>query len=261
MEDRTISIQSLTVYYRTDGDTKNPPVILLNGWGARVNSFPFNSERVIHELAGHNFYVVSPEHPGLMRSETPKEVWGFEEYAEYLREFIEKLNISSPIIIGQSFGGGVATAYAGKYSDKIKTLVLVCSGLSYDKYLRLFSRFKLYGANFLWILHEKWVPRLIKRWLISTALGVPWENVEGEPYEQRMTMWKIFENWRLPNVYSQIRARTILVWGTQDRLFPISEVRKVLKELPQGELYTVFGGHSVLYTRPREIVNLIVSKL
>lgn len=261
VQDHTIPVKGLFVYYRTAGNPSRQTVILLNGWGARVNSFPFNSERVIKEFARHDFYVVSPEHPGLMRSETPQETWGFREYAEYLDEFIVKLNIQNPIIIGQSFGGAVATVYAAEHWERIKTLVLVCSGLSDNRRLHLFSQLKIYGPNFLFVVTKPWIPRLLKKCLVTAALGVPWEHVEKEPWERRAAMGKIFANWKLPNVYSRIRVRTILIWGTQDRLFPLREVKKVLKELPQGELYTVFGGHSVLYMRPREIVDLIVGKL
>ena len=91
MEDHTIFIQDLKVYYRTAGNHKNPPVVLLNGWGAKVRGLFPNSEKVIKEFVLHNFYVISPEHPGLMRSETPKTIWGPKEYGEYIEEFIEKL--------------------------------------------------------------------------------------------------------------------------------------------------------------------------
>lgn len=261
VQDHTIPIKNISVYYRTAGGPSHQAIILLNGWGARVWSFPFNSERVIGEFARRGFYVISPEHPGLMRSETPKTVWGFREYAEYLDEFIAKLNIQNPIIIGQSFGGAVATAYAAEHWELIKTLVLVCSGLSDNRRLHLFSRLKLYGPNFLWLVTKPYVPRFFKKCLVASALGVPWEQAGKEPWERRAIMSKIFANWFLPDVYPKIKVRTILIWGNNDLLFPLSMAKEVTKKLPHGELYTVFGGHSVLYFRPKEIVSLIAGKL
>lgn len=261
IQDHQITILGLNVYYRTAGNPKNPPLILLNGWGARLNGPVIASDKVIRELARHGFFVYSPEHPGLMRSETPKAVWGFKEYAEYVGEFIEKLNIRTPIVLGQSFGGAVATAYAAEHSDKIKALVLVNAGLSSDKKHEFFLRHRFYGQYFTKMLLARFIPKVFKKFLVASVLGVPWKYIGKENFEARSTMGEIFNRWRLPNLYSLIRAKTLLIWGRNDVLFPPSSAKEVEKELPNAELFIIGGGHGVIYARPKKVIDLIVSKL
>mgnify|MGYP001581582552 FL=1 len=213
IENHQVIIKNLNVYYRTCGDIKNPPLILLNGWGARLTKLPFfknhlNSEAAIHEFARHGFYVYSPEHPGLMRSETPKTVWEPKDYVDYLKAFVDRLKIKDFILVGQSFGGAIATLYTATYPNGIKTLVLAGAGLSHDK--KFFLAFKR-RKYFVWILRTNFIPGFIKKIFVSLYLGVPWSEVEKENYERRSIMWNIFSNWSLPNVYAEIKARTILI--------------------------------------------------
>ncbi|MBI2640534.1 MAG: alpha/beta hydrolase [Candidatus Sungbacteria bacterium] len=261
MQDQQVKIDGLNVYYRTAGDPKNPALVLLNGWGAKVRgSFP-NSAKVIKEFARHNFYVISPEHPGLMRSETPKAIWGPMWYVGYVEEFVEKLGLQSFILVGQSFGGAIATAYAAEHSEKVKTLVLVNAGLTRDKAYRFVFRHFTLATHIAGMLRSEYVPVFFKKIIVWLGLGGPWDYIEKESFRKRAIMGDIFRRWSLPNVYSQIRARTILIWGSNDALFPLSSAREVEKEIPSAKLYTIFGGHSVLYARPKEVVNLIVNKL
>lgn len=261
VEEHIISIKSLKVHYRTAGDPKNPTLILLNGWGAKVRgTFP-NSEKVIKEFTRHGFYVISPEHPGLMRSETPKSVWGPEDYTEYLQEFVEKLGLRGFVLVGQSFGGAIATAYAAEHPEKIKALVLVNAGLTRDKAYHFVFRHFILAPRLTGILRSEYTPSFFKKIIAWLGLGVPWTHIEKEQFERRAIMGEIFRKWSLPNVYSKIRARTILIWGSNDALFPLSSAREVEKEIPNAKLHTIFGGHSVLYAHPQKVIGLIVSKL
>lgn len=261
VEDHQITVKSLHVWYRTSGVPRDSPVVLLNGWGARLSGLVIASNKVIKELARHGFYVYSLEHPGLMRSETPKSVWGFKEYAEYVEEFIEKLDIQKPIVMGQSFGGAVATAYAAWHSDKIATLVLVNAGLSSDKKHEFFLRHRFYGQYFTKILRSRFVPPMLKKLLAAAVLGIPWKHVGKESFEARSIMGEIFNQWHLPNLYSQIKTRTFLIWGKNDILFPPSSAQEVEKELPNAKLFIIGGGHGVIYAQPKKVVNLAVKNL
>src|SRR3989344_7259663 len=116
--DHKIVIDDLEIYYRTAGSPEKQHLIFLHGWAARLDG-PLGGDKVILELSKY-FYVIAPEHPGLMRSMPPKEIWGLDDYAHALIKLLKPLNLVRPIIMGQSFGGGVATAYAKLYPEEIK---------------------------------------------------------------------------------------------------------------------------------------------
>ena len=257
---KEIIIKGLKVYYSTAGNPQNQVIVFLNGWGARFSGI-FGSRKIIKQLAGRGFFVYSPEHPGLMRSETPKYVWGVEEYVADLNDFITKLNIQNLILIGQSFGGSIATAYAYRHSANLKTLILVSSGVSSDKPNGRFFWAWFYGKLFKKLLLAPLAPRILKKILVSWFLGVPWNFTQKNTFEEHSIMGEIFKNWLLENRYAQIKIKTILVWGKRDTLIPISSAEKVVQELSHGILFKLNGGHSILYTRTKMVVNFIAGKI
>lgn len=123
LTDHKTSIDGTIVYYRAGGDPAKPHLIFFNGWGARLNGI-FGSDKVIEELSKH-FYVVSPELPGFMRSEPPKEVWKVDDFATFIYKLLQPLNLENPVVMGQSFGGGVAALYTMNFVRKAKCLILV----------------------------------------------------------------------------------------------------------------------------------------
>ena len=123
--EKQITIDGLNVFYQTSGHPKSRPIIFLHGWGGRQkNIFGRGRQNVTAKLSKH-FFVYSVELPGLIRSEPPRKVWDMEDYAKVTRSFIKMLRIDRPIIMGQSFGGGVATTYAGLYPSDVPYLILI----------------------------------------------------------------------------------------------------------------------------------------
>ncbi len=261
ISDQRVTIKGLAVYYRTSGNPQNPPLILLNGWGVRLAGHILPSNQVIAEFAQRGFYVYSPEHPGFMRSETPKTPWNFKDYASYLQDFIEKTNIRNPVIVGQSFGGAIATAYAATHSLAIQALILTGAGLGkgYGRRFRYLKPFLL--PTYLEIIMWLWLPKICKKIFIWSALGVPWNHIEKESFHARATMSAIFKQWFLPDLYARITVPTLFVWGRGDFLFPISSAKRAAAAMPYAKFISVPGGHSVLYFHPRKIVNTIIKGL
>ncbi|MBI3334959.1 MAG: alpha/beta hydrolase [Candidatus Portnoybacteria bacterium] len=147
IEDYKKRIDGLNMYYRIAGSPKSEPIIFLHGWGSRINPLPFTLYKgttgVIEELANY-FYVFAPELPGLLRSDAPKAVWNYEEFAKIIYILALSIGWEKSIIMGQSFGGGVATAFAKLYPDYTKALVIVDSVVS-DL-----------PMNSYWVLLYKW---------------------------------------------------------------------------------------------------------
>jgi len=259
IENKSLVIQGLNVFYRTCGDPKNHLLVFLNGWGARTGGPFLSSKNVIQAFANQGFYVVSPEHPGLMRSDPPQSLWGPEKYVEYIEEFRKKLGLEKFILVGQSFGGAIVTLYAAYYPAQVSALVLISAGLSKDlSYRFVFDRF-VFMSRFLILFDAKWIPKFFKQLLIWAALGVPYDSLKNTPIEHYRIMGEIFKSWSLPNVYSQIKAKTLLIWGIGDTLFPLSSAKKVATLIPNAKLISIRGGHSFLYIRPHKTAKLIAS--
>ena len=55
---------------------------------------------------------------------------GAQEAADFVRSILKKENISKAVLIGYSYGGGVAQYFAEKYPDLLDKLVLSHTGLA-----------------------------------------------------------------------------------------------------------------------------------
>ncbi len=261
IEDHTVEIDGLTMYYRTAGNPSAAPLVFLHGWGATLGK-RCSTDHVIEALSQH-FYVVAPEHPGLIRSDAPEELWSYEEYAGALRQFLTLLQIKKPIIMGQSFGGGIASAYASSYPTDISSLVLVDSVMT-NRPFSFGMRIKHTWDRFMvMVLDSSDAPTILKKLVINLYLGTPFEFISEDTIQKAATMPRIDMNKDLnePLIldYRKFPIPFLLVWGDTDTWnTPIQRAREIHATVPGSTLIVIPGTHTVLYQRPQEIVGLIV---
>lgn len=264
VHDYTVDIDGLTEYYHTAGDPAKQPIVFLHGWGARPGE-RCSTDHVIAALAGH-FYVVAPEHPGLIRSEAPKELWSYGEFAGALHRLLAFLELKNPIIMGQSFGGGVATAYVARYPSNVKSLILVDSNMTNEPRNTYWKAKQAWNRLSHKLLTSPLVPTPIKKLVINLYFGTPLRFINEETVVEKSFMSLINERLKsdksLDLDYREIRTPTMLIWGDKDTFVtPLQRAKEIHKEIEGSKLIIVKGGHTVLFQRPKEIVDLIVSAL
>ena len=75
----------------------------------------------------------------------PKESWTLAQWGDDVRAFCETLGIERPIVLGVSFGGMVAMAYATRHPSHPGKLILISAeakgGSHFEKRVELFERF------------------------------------------------------------------------------------------------------------------------
>ncbi len=97
---------------------EGPVILMLHGWKDSLNTF----DKLVPLLPGYR--VIRLDMPGFGASDAPRNAWGVGEYVDFVKAFIEKLNISPEIIVGHSFGGRIAIKGVGTGVLKPKMLVL-----------------------------------------------------------------------------------------------------------------------------------------
>jgi proline iminopeptidase len=90
--------------------------------------------------------IVYLDHRGNGRSEDgPREGWNLTQWGDDVHAFCEALGIVDPIVLGASFGGMVALAYATRHPAHPAKLILIstaAAGAEYlDRRIELFERF------------------------------------------------------------------------------------------------------------------------
>jgi pimeloyl-ACP methyl ester carboxylesterase len=259
IEDHTTEVDGITIHYRTLGQTEQQPLIFIHGWGGTYN----NNDAVTTALYEQGFQVYTMEVPGLDRSSTPNTHWANDDYARYFAKVVEKLGIEKPIIVGQSFGGGIAASYALLFPDKIKYLILIDSNTT-DKDFLYPKLVRLLGNIFTSSLQSRIIPNAIKDTFISLMLSVPNDQISQSSYSERSAMGQTFILTHTENQFEKLKSisvPTILIWGESDKKVTLEQAKKMQKRLQKSTLSTLPGGHTVIYKDPEAVANLIRAEI
>ncbi len=103
-------------------DAEAPPIALIHGLGGSIRHF---TGTLMPELArAHR--VVAFDRPGYGLSTRPQEgAARLRDQAAILRSALQQLGLARPVLVGHSFGGGVALAYALAHPEDASGLALL----------------------------------------------------------------------------------------------------------------------------------------
>lgn len=258
-------VDGLTVHYRVAGNPSLPQLVLFHGWGAweRYPIVGLGIDGVMASLS-EKFYVIAPEHPGLIRSDPPPEIWSFQEYASFYYKFLISLGIKQPIMVGQSYGGGIAATYASLYPNSVSHLVMVDAVIG-PRGSDWFSRISMWWAEkFTEILNSEKFPFFIKQISARFYLGVPWKKLTPENIGQYSKMGQINKRDDFSVDFSLLPMPITFLWGKKDNggRTSISRAEVVYKSVKNpASFLRVEGGHTIFYWKPKEISQLIVNEI
>ena len=233
-----IEIQNLTINYIQYGQGKD--IILLHGWGQNIE--------MMKPLGNHfsnSYRITILDLPGFGASEEPKEAWTIDDYAQMLEEFIKKLEIKKPIVIGHSFGGRLAIRYSAR--NPIEKLVLFGSPC-----IRIQEELSLY-VKFLKKL--KTLPGM-------NRLGEFMKQYIGSrDYKQatpvmRQTLVEVV-NEDLSKYAREIEEPTLLIWGENDTEAPINEAKELEKIMIDAALISLPGTHYAYLENLQQVLTIL----
>ena len=101
------------------------PVVLLHGWALAHHTY----RDVIASIAGQGCRVIAPAMPGFGGThELPASDFSMAGYGRWVADLLEALGVTEPaVVVGHSFGGGVAIRLSHDHPDRVRSLVLVNS--------------------------------------------------------------------------------------------------------------------------------------
>lgn len=102
-------------------ESDKPPVILIHGASVNLRDMKL----ALGDELAKSRRVIIVDRPGRGYSTRPGDGWRLDEQARLIREAAAAVGAQRPIVVGQSFGGAVALAYALQYQDEMSGLVLL----------------------------------------------------------------------------------------------------------------------------------------
>lgn len=213
-------IKKLNIRYKKTG--KGQPILLLHGWACDLTIF----EKVQNELE-NKFQVYSIDLPGFGESEAPNEIWGVEEYTQFIETFIQTQFIENPILIGHSFGGRISILYASRNNTN-KIILVDSAGVKPKRKLKYYLKIYSYKGvkKVVNLVFSKQKANSILETFRKQSGSNDYQNASGI---MRNILVKVV-NEDLQHVMPKIKVPTLLIWGENDTATPVSDA-KIMEKL------------------------------
>jgi pimeloyl-ACP methyl ester carboxylesterase len=219
-EEKSIAVFGQTIRYWDVGS--GPVVVLVHGLGSAKDN---DWGRVVAPLS-RKYRVIAPDQIGFGHSDKPLLDYKIQTYVDFLNEFLRDLKIEKASLVGESLGGWISALYVAEASGgaplvPAQRLVLVdAAGLQQDKPIpnlnpaTLEDMRKVLEAVFY---DTSWVTAPVLQQIFADKLakhdGYTVHSILSNP---------ALASERMDSRLAEIKVPTLVVWGKQDTLLPIS---------------------------------------
>lgn len=241
--EKDIELQGVKLHYDVDGPETGQPVVLMHGWGCDHTTVA----SIANTLIKGGLRVYNLDLPGHGKSDEPDDVWGVERFTECVEEFISKLGLKNPILIGHSFGGRIAILLSSRHPEIQKVILVDAAGIKPKRKPKYYIKVYSYKAvKHLAKLLGKAGDKLLDRWRSKTGSA----DYRNSSPRMRAVMSRCV-NEDLKHVMPSIKASTLLIWGADDTATPLSDAKTMEKLIPDAGLVSFEGcGHYSFLDNP-----------
>lgn len=251
MAEEKININGLEINYKIAG--QGPAILVLHGWGGSSDSW-METQKILSQ----EYRVVIPDLPGFGKSAPPANPWGVGDYMDFVLKFTQRLNLEKFFLIGHSFGGRISIKFTGKYPERVKSLILCDSaGIKPKPGLKTIIIFWLARTG-----NAVFTPRIFKRFKDSVR-NLFYVLIRNRDYAKangvmKETIKRVLSEDLLLEL-SDIKKKTLIVWGEVDRMVPLKYAYIFKEKIEGARLETLPKiGHSPHLEVPRKFSEIIL---
>ncbi len=247
LKDQFIKVGSINTCYWSAG-SKGPAVLLLHGLGGAKENWKENLE-----CLAKSYQVYALDLPGYGLTDKPSVTYTLPYFTQFLHDFMDRVNVARSSLVGNSLGGVIALDYTIHHPDRIDKLVLVdpaCLGTACHPMLRL-GTLPILGELSARPGRER--SRRVARFVTYNPRLIPEERVEQHyrrsilpgAQEAFLSTARSFIDLRgfrksvvqpLAEGLPTIAAPTLIIWGKEDRLVPVSQAEAAKERIPNVQL-------------------------
>ena len=254
---KQMKVDKLDIHYFTGGEGE--PLVVIHGGGSGAGNWRQN----VSELCEH-YRVYVPDLPGFGHSQSLEGSYSIAEFVDFVEDFTRGLGLERFHLVGHSLGGGIALHYALKFPHRLGKLVLVNS-LCLGNEIALWVRF-LSSSVFCRSLGVA-ATAVLKavKWLVNLVYA-PLKFVNPLP-RASITLGESMTTLNeqtavLAHRLSELIMPTLLVWGANDGIVPVSQAYAAAQVIPDCQLHVFEGcGHSAWRQKIKEFSLLLTTFL
>ncbi|MBI1330530.1 MAG: alpha/beta fold hydrolase [Alphaproteobacteria bacterium] len=248
---KTVDTHHVPVRYYEGG--KGEPLVFLHGAGGIVPNDPF-----LEKLAA-KYHVYAPLLPGYGDSEECPELRDMLDITLHSWDVIDALKLRDPILVGHSMGGMIAAEMAAVEPHQVSRLGLIAAAglwinahpipdlfatMPYEYPKLLFHNVEA-GTAMLTAGTRVDDPEWLKSFLVTNARQMGMAGKILFPIPERGLSTRLY----------RVRAKTVLIWGDNDRLIPPAYGQAFKRAIARSELVSVAeAGHMVTLEKPDQVI-------
>lgn len=258
--ERTIEVDGSQINYVDLGDTDKPVLLYVHGLMGTWRNWIFN----LLPFADR-YRVIALDLPGFGLSTMPDGEFSIDRYAWTVREFLGKLGLHGVTLVGNSMGGQIGAHFASQSPELIDRLVLVdpagfttssrlmrkIAPLSVvlNLFMLIGSRIRkliagsraFSGAMTKIVLHKPGTIGSELMMLLLAGIGKP----------GFVPAVKTIATTPVKLVTDAIKVDTVIIWGRNDALIPMSDAFRFAKAIPHAKLELMDDvGHIPMFETP-----------
>lgn len=234
-------VDGVRLHLRDTGPRDGPAVILLHGFGASLHTW----EDWAPGLADH-YRVIRFDLPGFgLSGADPSGDYSDARSLSLITQLMDRLGVAQAALVGNSMGGKLAWLLAAEQPDRVAKLVLIAPdgfaspGFDYGKKaeLPLVARLLPYTLPKI-MVRMNLAPAYADPNFLTDALLTRYRDLMLAPGNRRVLLQRMaqIELQQPAPLLARITAPTLLLWGEQDRMIPISNAQDYLKDIKDCRL-------------------------
>lgn len=247
-------------------------VVFLHGFAASLR----NWDDVIHNIPEEEItaYIIDLKGSGL--SSKPHDGrYSIQDNAALIFDFIKEHGLRDYVIVGHSYGGGVALFVAlqsmKENINRPNKLVLI-DAAAYRTELPFFVsylRIPIFGSALLYLTSPEFKAKYVLRRIVFDEKNITDQLVDryaasqrnnGAYYALQQTAAQVIpSNFKeYTEQYKNLNCDTLIVWGENDLAIPLSSGERLARDIPQSRLVVLPRcGHNPHEEYPQETARLI----
>ena len=230
----SVSVNDADIYCETHGGGE--PLLLLHGfngagsnWDLVFTEYPVGYRLIIPDIRGHG------------HSTNPSGTFTHRQAAADIFALMDKLEIDRIKTVGLSCGGNVLLHMSTQQPDRIEAMIIVSATPYYPEQCRVFMRQisadNRSDADWAQMLewHKNGDEQIRSLWRQGNAMADSYDDMNFTP-----------------SYLSTIKAKTLIVHGDHDPLYPINIATEMFTAIPNSSLWVVpNGGHGPIFGKFR----------
>ncbi|MDG2432509.1 alpha/beta hydrolase [Flavobacterium sp.] len=269
-----IAVEGINVHFRDEGNKNDTiPIVLIHGTAASLHTFDAWSTEL---TKNHRMIRMDLPAYGLTGPFANRD-YSIQHYTRFLKQFLDKIKVKKCILAGNSLGGEIAWNYALEQPKMVEKLILI-DAAGYP----LLSKsvpiaFKIGRTPIINKVLTYITPRFIvkasieniyfdKSKVTSSLIDRYYElTLRAGNRQAFVDHFTVIKDSLAYKKIKQISQPTLVLWGAEDLLIPVSNATKFHKDIPNNLMQIVSkSGHTPMEESPLEslkpVLNFIKTK-